>query len=121
MIIGNASLTVEDVEMHASSYEELTKYSDSQIPEEWRHLQVIVDNQRYICAMLLRKSTKIEWKEKRELIDRILSEVKIVGYTDVLYDAKTIWSLISRERVLEYYERSLSGNVKPKRGSRKLS
>lgn len=114
MIVGNSNLSIEDVTNHSNSYEELIEFSDLQIPEEWRHVQAIIDNQRYVCALLLRKSS-LKWDKKKPIIDRIMSEVSVVGYSDTLYDAKTIWSEISREGVRNYYERSLVGDVKPRR------
>ena len=115
MIVGKAGLTAKEVEKHCASYEELISFSDSLIPEEWRHLQAILDNQRYICALLLRSCSNVKWEKKKPIIDRILSECSIVGYADTLYDAKVIWSELNKERVHEYYERSLIGDVKPRR------
>ena len=120
MIVGNSSLSVEDVVNHSGSYEELVQFSDSQIPDEWKHIQAIVDNQRYVCALLLRRSS-VKWEHKKGIIDRIMSEVTILGYPNVLYDTKAIWGEISRDGVKKYYERSLVGDVKPSRSRRKLS
>lgn len=117
MIVGNSNITIEDVVNHSRSYEELIEYSDSQIPIEWRHITEIVNNQRYVCALLLRKSN-VKWDKKKPIIDRIMSEVTIVGYTNTLYDAKAIWGELDVKEVQSYYERSLTSDVKPRRKRR---
>lgn len=115
MIVGEVNVTVEDVATHSSSYEKLIEFSDNLIPSEWRHVPAIRDNQRYLCALLLRKCSSITWDKKKPIIDRILSEVRVVGYVNELFDAKQIWSEVSVEGVMKYYERSLTTDVKPRR------
>lgn len=120
MIVGKSGTTEDEVFEHSGSYEQLIAFSDSLIPEEWRHVQAIVGNQRYVCALLLRKCRRVKWEKKKPIIERILSECSIVGYSDTLYDAKSIWAELNVDKVQEYYERSLVGDVKPRRKSRRF-
>lgn len=104
MIVGNGSITIADVESHSASADVLIEYSDSLIPEEYKHIKEIRDNQRYLCCLLLRQSSTVPWDRKKEILDRVLYDTRITGFTDSVVEARSVWDFVDRSR-LEMYRR----------------
>lgn len=102
MLVGKASIKMDELERHSRSAEELTEYADSLVPEEFRHNLSICYNQRYLCCVHLRKSARVSWDRKKEVIDKVLAECRIVGYTDSLIEISRLYMYVDLECVMKY-------------------
>lgn len=105
MLLGKAVIEGAELKAHISSLEDFYGYCDSLVPEEFRHLKQIRDNQRYLCAMVLRKSNLVPWDKKKDLLVSIMSETRVIGLTDVCIDISQLYEYISRKRMEKYKRR----------------
>ena len=102
MIVGRADITLEDVEKHIKDVEQFINYSDSLVPEEFKHVTAIIHNQRYLCCLILRTSQRVSWDKKKEIIDNVMFGIRIVGYTDEVISARVLLDLADQEKLNKY-------------------
>lgn len=102
MLVGRSGIKMDELERNVHSAEELIEYADSLVPEEFRHNEKICSNQRYLCCMHLRKSGKISWDRKKEIIDKVLKGCMITGYADSLVEVSRIYMYVDLKKVLKY-------------------
>lgn len=107
MIVGTLSVNQQELARHIDTISGYYAYCDSLIPNAFRHNEKIRANQRYVCAMMIRKNTAISWDRKRYLITQIMRETSITGYTDTLHDAEEILEFASKQLMEKYYRRGL--------------
>lgn len=96
MIVGTSKISTKDLIKYATSVESFKEYCVSLIPEEYRHLQVIVNNQVYICCLCLRKCEAVSWDVKKQILDKCLQDIRIVGCTNALIDFTDVLMYIGR-------------------------
>ena len=99
MIIGTVQVSEEILALKAKDPEVFKQYCRSLVPEEYRHVQAIVDNQIYYCCLLLRASKQISWDEKRNLLNKVMWDLKITGFTGSLIEAKSLLDYANVQRV----------------------
>lgn len=102
MLVGKADIDLRELEVRAGDKDKFLDYVDSLVPIDFKHIPSIVSNQRYICCQLLRTSNKVSWEVKKDLIDSIMLQISIVGYTDSLIEANTLFGVINKDKVLKY-------------------
>lgn len=108
MLVGKTDVDVRELEVRARDKEEFIKYSDSLIPKDFIHIKAVIDNQRYLCCLLIRASNKVSWEVKKELLDRIMPEISIVGFTDTLIEVNTLFGIANMDKVEKYYRKRMS-------------
>ncbi|MDE5639923.1 MAG: hypothetical protein K2I47_09130, partial [Odoribacter sp.] len=69
------------------------------MPEEYRHVRAIVDNQKYYCCLVVRQIAGIAWPKKRELINAVMRDVQIVGYVDCVIEVSILNDMVDRQRL----------------------
>lgn len=106
MIVGKTDVLVEDVEKHSKDVETFVKYAESLVPEEFRHVTAIVDNQKYLCCLILRSSKRVSWEKKKEIINDVMYSIKIVGYTENIISASALLNLADQSKLEKYGGRS---------------
>lgn len=105
MIVGTTEVKVEQVEKVSHSVSEFISFAESLVPEEFRQCKAIVDNQKYICCLILRKSKLLDWDKKNRIIEEVLKDTRVMGNANELVSITKIYSLIDREVVSEYLRR----------------
>lgn len=108
MIIGVADIPESEITKHIQSVEEFCVYCEQLVPEEYRHIKAIVDNQKYYCCLILRQITGISWPKKRGLINVVMSSVQIVGYVDSVVEVSVLNDMVNRERLRAFKEGGIS-------------
>lgn len=107
MLVGRADVRAHEIVRHIGSVEEFKEYALQLVPTEFQHVQAIVDNQLYLCCLVLRKSD-IAWSVKSSIISEVMSNVRVVGYTDVVIEASMLWKMIDKEKVILYANKEFS-------------
>lgn len=79
MLAGTEQITVSEVKAHCGSYEQLLKYTYSKIPKSFRNVKEIVDNQKYIVALNVRKAYKNDYNKWHPLCEELLKGVRVKG------------------------------------------
>lgn len=105
IIVGKVDINLKELEKCSWNYDKFIEYSDSLVPEEFRHIKAITDNQRYLCAVRVRKLSNIPWDVRADLVNRVMQEVSIVGYADQLIEAVSLHLLVNKEKVFHYLEK----------------
>jgi len=92
---------------NADTVPHFREYCEELVPEEYRHVQAIVENQQYYCCLLLRRVDSIPWSRKREIINGVMSGIRIVGYTDSLIEAASLAQYVDMDRLRGLKEEGL--------------
>ena len=109
MIVGKVEVDVSVLAKHIKNKEEFLAYCDSLVPSEFRHNEHIINNQRYLCCLLLRKTNYVPWSQKKELLDEVMSSIRIVGYVDILIEANVIFSMVDNSKLNKYARKESLG------------
>lgn len=104
MLVGNASVTVDSVSAHAVNVQTLFKYSDSLVPKEFSGCKGIIDNQRYLCCVLLRKSTTVSWEHKKQLLNEAMPQIRVSGLTSSVLSVDILKTYANQERLRGYLD-----------------
>lgn len=96
MIVGTSKIDDLELSKHIDSTDDFKQYCISLVPEEFRHLEAIISNQMYICCLYLRRSNRVSWDIKKDIINEVLREVHIVGCTNELINVTEILMYLER-------------------------
>lgn len=107
MLVGKSNINDVDIRKHCRSYEDYCKFCDSLVPEAYRHKVEIIMNQRYYCALLMRKSSIISWDIKKDLINVIMEKNQVTGFTDTVLEVGLLEDYID-DRKMKKYDRRFS-------------
>lgn len=84
MLVGTELITISEVKSHCSSYKALLNYTLSKIPKHFRGVKEIVDNQKYLVALYVRKAYKDDYNKWHPLCSQLLEGVRVHGCVDTL-------------------------------------
>ena len=102
MLVGKSNIELHDLLKHIQNAETFTEYCDSLVPSEFRHVQAIIDNQRYLCCLMLRQAKTVDWSVKSQIIENVMCDIKIIGFTDMIIEVNTLFGLADKERILQF-------------------
>lgn len=104
MIVGTTNINTHEALKHLKTHEEFNKYAKSIIPKFFGVVPEIVDNQKYLILLSIRKDNTIPWDVKKPILKEFMQGIKIIGYTDTLIDYDTVMSMCDID-VLKAYGR----------------
>ena len=110
MFIGSKDLDLDFLRKNFYNIEKLKNYSNSLIPEEFRHLDQIQDNQLYYIVLNLRKIGITDYRKLKSVTRELLSGIKIMGYVNSVIEVTSLYSIVNIDRVNLLLER-LNKNV----------
>lgn len=90
MIVGTKDISPYAVKKHCTSITALRDYCEVLVPRVLRHIKPIVNNQKYIVALVVRNISSIPYKERKELCEELLSDVAVTGVINEIYDFEDI-------------------------------
>lgn len=102
MLVGKINIDVEKLKKNTYSKEMFCAYCDSLVPAEFRHRKEIINNQRYICCLVMRNSKLISWDVKKPLINEVMKGLRITGYTDTLLEVGSLFDYTDVKRVNKF-------------------
>lgn len=102
MIVWDKTVELADLEKHCSSADAFLQFCDSIVPEGYRHIVQLLNNQRYYCALLLRKSERVNWDKKKAIIKAVMDDICVIGYSDVVMAVDEIFTYVDFERLKIY-------------------
>lgn len=107
VIVGTIHVDEKLLVKSADTVSHFCEYCEGLVPEEYRHVRAIVENQQYYCCLLLRRVDSLSWSRKREIIDGVMKGIKIVGYTDSLIEAAGLAQYVDVDRLRGLKEEGL--------------
>lgn len=102
MLVGKSYVELHDLVRHTKDVDMFKEYCDSLVPSEFKHVQAIIDNQRYLCCLVLRQAKTVDWDKKSQIIESVMRDIKIIGFTDTVVEVSTLFGLADKERILQY-------------------
>ena len=106
MLVGKIDIDEKKLAVSSRSVETFLEFSDSLVPKAFNGCKAIIDNQRYLCCVKLRKIESVSWSVKKPLLDEVMSGLSIIGYMDELVEVEKLCSIVNMYKVHEYIERS---------------
>lgn len=104
MLIGTSRIS-HGLEEHVNSFEDFMDFARSLVPQEFRHNEALIHNQAYFNVMTLRKSPNVSWDVKKELIEVVMKNITVSGYTDVVIDIEAIYDYVNKERIDKFWRK----------------
>jgi len=107
MIVGASRVDKQELVLASTSVQSFEEFCVAQVPDEFKHCREIVDNQKYLCCIILRSIKTVPWDKKKPVIDDVMRGLSIVGFTDTLVEATSLLGVANLKRVKKFKERGL--------------
>lgn len=104
MLVGLAAVDVSECIKRTKTYDDFRAYCTSLIPRDFQHVDAIVNNQCYLCCILLRKSDTMTWEQKREFCNMVMSKISTVGYVDCIIEVSSLMGAVDIQRLKKLKE-----------------
>jgi len=104
MVVGCKNIEFSELKQACKSSETLKQYALDLVPTPLRHIQAIVDNQKYFVALQVRTIQSLPWQTKKTLCESLLCGARVKGVADVIYDYSDILRAIDSELFEQYLE-----------------
>ncbi len=102
MIVGTKTIPLSDLINACSSDRELSAFTLALVPRFVRHIDEIVNNQKYIVALELRGIAGIPYKIKKELSENLLTGVVVKGTINTIIDIEDVMASVDMNTVFKY-------------------
>lgn len=102
MIVGTKDVSPEEVKKHCRSAAELVRYSEQLVPRLFRHDERIVQNQKYLVALVVRDLKSIPFDTRKKLYEELLTGVAITGVANEIYDTDYLLSQVDIDKLANY-------------------
>lgn len=109
MIVGTTNIDYETVYLYTSAPEGLVDYAKNLVPLWARHIPGIVDNQRYLVALHVRKMLTIQFYTRKSMTDALIKDIKITGIINQFISIYDILECCDTKKLLEMLEREHNG------------
>lgn len=97
MIVGTKHL----VDGLRENLNDLESYAISLVPPALRHVQSIVDNQKYLIALEVRNMLSIPFKRRQMLYEQLLQGVRVTGSATEMYDLEDLLDVVDLQKLKE--------------------
>jgi hypothetical protein len=102
MIVGTRIVPLGRLNEASRSVQSLIEFSRELVPRPIRHIDAVVDNQRYLVAVTLRKVKSIPYSKKSELCDGLLEGVTVRGVVNEIYDFEDLLRSVNTKKLHKY-------------------
>lgn len=121
MIIGSSSVNNAELIKCSKSYDDFLAYCKKLVPQEFRHVDVIINNQCYFCALKLRSCKEVSWEVKKPLCNEVLRKHQICGGLNEIIEVGNLLTIVNIQRLKDfiayeqyqsikaYYDRLMAG------------
>lgn len=108
MIIGSTDIDYNNLRKFIGKPDELVVYVEESVPIWARHVQHIVDNQRFYVAIHLRGMLTIPYKPKMELVNALIDGIHINGVMSCFTEIKDIVDACDKTKLIALIEKRLN-------------
>lgn len=102
MIVGTKTIPRDSLILASKSVKELIEFSDSLVPRVIRHNINIINNQRYLTAIEVRRIKSIDYDRRKYLCEKLLEGVSVRGTINTIIDFSDIMSESNVSMILRY-------------------
>lgn len=101
MIVGRKDIDLTELTKSISE-NKLQEYIMSLIPPIVKDSEEILNNQKYLVALHIRKYVNINFYVKKDLCNNLLKDIEIFGVINELYDINDIISSCNMSELLKF-------------------
>lgn len=101
MIVGTRDIDRAGLRRACSSSESLIRYSDGLVPKFMTHIQPILENQRYLTAIIVRSLQGIPYVTKSKLVNALLDGVVVRGNISTIIAVEDLLTEIDLDKVFK--------------------
>lgn len=101
MVVGNDIDRVSLVRA-SSSLERLEAYCVSLVPKCLRHIDALINNQKYFVALELRNIKTIEFKKRNKLANELIKDIYVSGTFDEVIFVSELFQYANMDTVFQY-------------------
>lgn len=109
MVVGTTKLNFAELKRFVGKPQELVVYTTTLVPIWARHIDAIVMNQRYYVAIYLRNVLSIPYKERQELVNALIKDIRINGIISSFTPITDIVKDCDKKMLVKMLEVKLNG------------
>ena len=102
IVVGTKDIDFEELKNAVSDRSTLEHYAVSLVPRCLRHVQAIVDNQKYLVALYLRDMQSIPYKLRKLRCEELLSGISVTGVINTVVDFEDILMQVDMDMLVTY-------------------
>lgn len=99
MIVGTRDIDRASLRKACSSSSELIRFAEALVPEYLRHVDSIVNNQKYLVAINLRGLQGMPYLFKQSLTEKLLDGVAVRGTLSTIVDAEDLLTSVDLDKL----------------------
>lgn len=107
MLVGTRNLSHDEIK-EATTVESLRRLATEQVPLLFRHIKEIVDNQKYLVALEVRKIYKGDYNKWHGLCEGLLEGVKVTGSIHTIYTCYELLNKCDFDMIEKFLEKDES-------------
>lgn len=102
MLVGCKDIDFEELKSAALNKQSLEHYAVSLVPRCLRHINAIVDNQKYLVALYLRDMKSIPYVTRKLRCEELLKGTSVTGVINTITDFDDILMKVDMDTLVEY-------------------
>lgn len=118
MIIGKRNLSEDELREAIETRASLSKFIRMSVPPVLRHIPQIINNQKYITALQIRKLEGVKFNHKMNVVNELVESLTLQGSINEAYTLEDILVEVDFDKLLKAlfedelnaYERSLKND-----------
>lgn len=101
MIVGTRDIDRASLMRACSSIQAVEEFAINLVPLYLRHIDAIVNNQKYIVAIVLRDLKGVPYMTKKNLAENLLEGVVVKGTLSTVIDAEDLLTNIDMNKIFK--------------------
>lgn len=102
MIVGNKDINLKELKKVYNNESLLNQFCMRQVPRYLWHNTAIVNNQKYLIALYLRKLESIPFKDREYWSNYLIDGITITGVPTRMVDFKDLLMYVDMDKLLQY-------------------
>lgn len=105
MIVGTTNMNYTDIGRYVNSPDGLVTYATSLVPTWAQHIPGIIDNQRYLVAIYVRKMLAIDFYTRKKMVDVLVNGIRVKGVINKFISIYDILDACDSKALLQMLEK----------------
>lgn len=105
MFVGSDIINTDKLNAIATDFEKLDNYAMSLIPLWARSIKEVVDNQKYLVALYIKKSNVLTFKEKHAAVQHLCEGIHLSGLLNTVTKIEDIFKFADKNTLLSALRR----------------
>lgn len=102
MLVGSKDINLDDLKVASSSDRQLEEYAISLVPKCIRHMEKVIDNQKYLLALYLRDMSSISYTIRKQRCENLIKGISITGVINTVIDFEDVLLEVDMDLLVMY-------------------